>query len=373
MPECPGEGMDRRGPATPGGLNGRGAAGIGDQPHDGVPVRGETGSAQTAGPSATAVTAEGDSSEDLPASEAASSHLSEPSTSADTHTSVGPLPHLVGLAYGESPLTCEHKQTLVAGAAVESSRRWGHSSPGSAQLDPDAEPWGPAMKRRVIEGQQHIAEVLEQLPRALPTIVQRMEESNSCMSGILSQGRVGISEIVSRVGAGMSAIELQARLNNESIQALTTAARIQGEQRSATLNRLIDTLQLAFQGFTQVLQPVVQQGGRSDVGLGQETDDGERGHGSGDATQSTSTSYPLPPSQPVPAMLPPLQVAEPAPAQVQVEQSLKGPSQVPKLRGRPHKASHRSGHGQEQPATSSAEATGVAPHRGYCKCKAKVL
>ncbi|XP_067863305.1 myosin-binding protein H-like isoform X3 [Heptranchias perlo] len=48
----------------------------------------------------TKVTGEGDSSEGLPASEGAPSHLSEPSISADTHTSVGPSPQLVGVAPG---------------------------------------------------------------------------------------------------------------------------------------------------------------------------------------------------------------------------------------------------------------------------------
>ncbi|XP_067850681.1 uncharacterized protein [Heptranchias perlo] len=128
-------------------------------------------------PSAAAVTTESDSSEELPASEGTSSHLSEPSTSADTHTSVGPRPHLVGVAHGESPHTCEHEQTPVARAAVESPHQWVHSSPGSAQLDADAQPWGPSFKRRMIEWQQHICEVLEEVPRALSAIAERMEES----------------------------------------------------------------------------------------------------------------------------------------------------------------------------------------------------
>ncbi|XP_067843925.1 cyclin-dependent kinase 2-like isoform X1 [Heptranchias perlo] len=105
----------------------------------------------------------------------------------------------------------------------------------------------------------------------------------------------------------------------------------------------------------------------------QERDDGERGHGSGDATQSASTSHPLPPSQPVPAMLPPLQVVESAPALAQVEQSLEGFSRSPKPRGRQPKASNRSGHEQEQPATTSAPASGEAPRRSSRKCKPKVL
>ncbi|XP_067850678.1 uncharacterized protein [Heptranchias perlo] len=137
----------------------------------------ETATQQTAGPSAAAVTTESDSSEELPASEGTSSHLSEPSTSADTHTSVGPRPHLVGVAHGESPHTCEHEQTPVARAAVESPHQWVHSSPGSAQLDADAQPWGPSFKRRMIEWQQHICEVLEEVPRALSAIAERMEES----------------------------------------------------------------------------------------------------------------------------------------------------------------------------------------------------
>ncbi|XP_067849342.1 28S ribosomal protein S6, mitochondrial isoform X2 [Heptranchias perlo] len=56
---------------------------------------GETGTLQMSGPS---TTAEGDSSEELPASEGALSHLTESSTSTDSHTSVGPSSQLVGLA-----------------------------------------------------------------------------------------------------------------------------------------------------------------------------------------------------------------------------------------------------------------------------------
>ncbi|XP_067832504.1 uncharacterized protein [Heptranchias perlo] len=351
---------------------------------------GESGSGETAGPSAIDVSVEGDSSEDMPVSEGASSHMSLASTSADTHTSVGPPPQLVGIAHGESPRTHEHEQTLVAGSAAEGPRRWEHSSPGFAQPDPDAEPRGPPVKRRVVEGHQNIAEVLGEVPRALSTIARRMEESNSCMRGmvaqvqegiaeIVSQGREGISEIVSRVGVGTSAVEdrlasleRHAQLTNESIQALTTAVRIQGEQHSAAINRLTDTLEVALQGLTHVIQTAVQQGGRGDVGLGHEREDGERGNGSVDATQGAPKSHPLPPSQPVPAIVHPLQVAESAPAQVQEEQSVEVPSRAPKPRGRRPKASTRSGHEQEQPATTSAGATGVAPRRGSRKRTPKV-
>ncbi|XP_067863103.1 uncharacterized protein [Heptranchias perlo] len=225
---------------------------------------GEAWAAETSGPSASAVSVEGDSSEDMPVSEGPSSHMSQASTSADTHTSVGPPPQLVGIAHGESPRTCEHEQTLVAGAAAEGPRRWEHSSPGSAQPDPDAEPRGPPVKRRVVEGHQHIAEVLGEVPRALSTIAQVMEESNSCMWAMVAQVQEGIAEIVSRVGAGTSAVEdrlasleRHAQLNIESMQALTTAVRIQGEQHSAAINRLTDTLEVALQGLTQVIQTAV--------------------------------------------------------------------------------------------------------------------
>ncbi|XP_067857758.1 ankyrin repeat domain-containing protein 55 [Heptranchias perlo] len=60
----------------------------------------ETGIPQTSGPSTTAVAGEANSSEELPASVNALSHLSEPSTSADTHTSVGPINQLAELAPG---------------------------------------------------------------------------------------------------------------------------------------------------------------------------------------------------------------------------------------------------------------------------------
>ncbi|XP_067863872.1 interleukin-20-like [Heptranchias perlo] len=72
-------------------------------------------------------------------------------------------------------------------------------------------------------------------------------------------------------------------------------------------------------------------------------------------------------------MLPLLQMAESAPAQVQVEQSLAAPSRAPKLRGCRPRASQQSGHGPEQPATTSAEAIGDAPHRSARKRKVKVL
>ncbi|XP_067828408.1 uncharacterized protein [Heptranchias perlo] len=255
---------------------------------------------QTSGPSTTAVTGEGDSSEELPASEGAPPHLSEPSTSADAHTSVDPSGQLVGLAPGESPHTSEREQTLVAGAAVESPCRWVHSSPDSAQLDTDAEPWGPSFKRRMIEGQQHIWEVLEQVPRTPCTITERLEESNSCLSGIVAQ----VSAEMSAMEGRLASIKLQARLTNESNQALTTAVRTQGEQHSTTLNRQSETLQLGLQGIMHILQTVVQLGGRSDVGLAQERDDGKRGHGSGDATQNAPTSHPLPPLNQYPQCCP---------------------------------------------------------------------
>ncbi|XP_067827223.1 myb-related transcription factor, partner of profilin-like [Heptranchias perlo] len=341
---------------------------------------GESVAAETAGPSASPVIEEGDSSEDIAVSESASSHLSQPSTSAETRTSVGPPRQLVGVALGDSPRTSEHEQTLVAGAATEGRRRWEHSSPGSAHLDPDAEPRGPPVKRRAVEGHQIIAEVLGEVPRALSTIAQAMEESNSCMRALVAQAQEGTGDIVSRVGAGASAVEdrlayleRHAQLHIESVQALTTAVRIQGEQHSAAINRLTDTLGVALQGLTHAIQTVVQQGGRGDVGRGHERDDGERGHGSGDASQGAPTSHPLPPSQPVHAMVPPLQVAESAPAPVQEEQSVEVPSRAPKPRGRPPKASTRSGHEQEQPAATSAGATGVAPRRGSRKRNPKAL
>ncbi|XP_067860716.1 uncharacterized protein [Heptranchias perlo] len=343
---------------------------------------GESGATASAGPSASASCEEGDSSEDMPVSEGASSHQSQPSTSAETRTSVGPPRQLVGVALGDSPRTCKHEQTLVAGAAAEGPRRWEHSSPGSAQPDPDAEPRGPPVKRRAIEGHQLIAEVLGEMPRALFTIVQAMEKSNSCMRALVAQAQEqeGTGDIVSRVGAGASAVEERlaslerhAQLHIESVQALTTAVRIQGEQHSAAINRLTDTLGVALQGLTRAIQTVVQQGGRGDVGQGHERDDGDRGHGSGDTSQGAPTSHPLPPSQPVPAMVPPLQVAESAPAPVQEEQSVEVPSQAPKPRGRPPKASTRSGQQHEQPATTSAGATGVAPRRGTRKRTPKAL
>ncbi|XP_067842251.1 uncharacterized protein [Heptranchias perlo] len=314
---------------------------------------------------------EGDSSEDMAVSEGASSHQSQPSTSAETRTSVGPPRQLVGVALGESLRTSEHEQTLVAGAAAEGPRRREHSSPGSAQPDPDAEPRGPPEKRRVVEGHQLIAEVLAEVPRALSTIAQAMEESTSCMWALVAQAQEGTGDTVSRVGAGLSAVEdrlasleRHAQLHFESLQALTTSVRIQGEQHSDATNRLRDTLGVALQGLTHAIQTAVQQGGRGDVGRGQERDDGDRGHGSGDASQGVPTSHPSPTSQPAPAMVPPLQVAESAPAPVQEEQSVEVPSRAPKPRGRPPKASTRSRQEDEQPATTSAGATGVAPRRG---------
>ncbi|XP_067856781.1 sodium- and chloride-dependent neutral and basic amino acid transporter B(0+)-like [Heptranchias perlo] len=134
---------------------------------------------------------ESDSSEELIPSEGAPSQDIQPCTSANTSTLASPVRQLVGLSPDDSPLTGEHKQTLVAGAAVESLHRRAHSSPRSAQLDIDAEPWGTLLRRRTIKVQQQFCKVMEKMPRTQSTIAGRMEESNSIASGLVAQQTKG--------------------------------------------------------------------------------------------------------------------------------------------------------------------------------------
>ncbi|XP_067851851.1 collagen alpha-6(VI) chain-like [Heptranchias perlo] len=71
---------------------------------------------------------EGESSQVLYFSDGASSHHIQQCTSADTGTSVGPVRQIVGLSPGHSTITSGHEQTLVVGAAVETSHQGAHSS-----------------------------------------------------------------------------------------------------------------------------------------------------------------------------------------------------------------------------------------------------
>ncbi|GCC29435.1 uncharacterized protein [Chiloscyllium punctatum] len=220
---------------------------------------------------------------------------------------------------GELFSSSEQELNILERTVQETGGHRANPIPSYAEEDKDADFSGPAFKRKIFHEHHQLLEALDSLPRSCLTLSESMEESASILCGVVAQGITSLQSTMEHMVSSVEAAvrppipEPVAPALASLIEAQTSAIQALACTISSGLERLGARIDQGFGRLTGLLESALPL---ASGGTDEARDEGSvtctaQCHTAQDASASTPSLHPRPPTAPEAAAVAPPEVRSP--------------------------------------------------------------